>query len=329
LEFQNEHRRFTFNKIYVIESLPDSETQTGMSLYQDLLKWSNNLREDICSEYWGVNTKRQFELCLEAIYIDTVFGCDPFVHFEIHGSSNFDGLVLKSNELITWSELAEMTRKVNQSVRNNLVISFATCYSGYFVKAIDITKTSPFHGCVMTTELLTISEIEIRFNSFFQSLLSSLDFDLAIQNLNEVNGLEWKLLFFSSEEAFDVLFQRLINESLLVNSGGKSWLEEAIAKHLNSEGFSSDSIDTGDEEQVKNMALSLLIEIESKYKSEFLLTDEQKSFFAVKVFEIIGASAAAPASSIPPLKSSTFRQFSPPKAPTIPSSGPFMSFIFS
>lgn len=274
MEVQKEHRRFSFNKIFVIESLPDNETQTGTSLYEDLLRWSSKICKDIYSEYWDVYTKKQFELCLEAIYIDTVFGCDPFVHFEIHGSSNFDGLVLKSKELITWNELAEMTRKINQSVQNNLVISFATCYSGHFLRAIDITKPAPFHGSIMTLELLTVSEIEIRFNSFFNSILSDFDFNLAVQNLNEINELDWKLTFYTSEEAFEVLFKRILDENLLTNPTSKSWIEEAVANYSNSDISFSDSADNYNEEQIMNLALNVLSEVETRFRNNFLLTDD-------------------------------------------------------
>lgn len=265
------YKKFTFNKIYIIESLPDNELQTGLSLYEDLLRWSNHVRQEIYSEYWGVETKRHFELCLEALYIDTVFGCNPFIHFEIHGSSNFDGLILKSNELVTWNEVAEMTRKINQSVKNNLVISFATCYSGYFIKAVDIIKAAPFHGCVITLDLLTISEIEMRFNSFFSTLLSSFDFDLVIQILNEIVGYDYKLLFLTSEKAFNILFKRVLNEKLLKNPEGPGRIEEIVSHHANSKSSLFESKASTRKKQIRNFALKALSDVKNDLKNNFLI----------------------------------------------------------
>ncbi len=271
MEINSNYRTFTFNKIYVIESIPDDEMQTGVTLYEDLLKWSSHLSSDTCAEYWGVQNKKQFELCLEALYIDTVFGCDPLIHFEVHGSSNYDGLILKSKELVTWDELAQMTRKINQSVKNNLIVSFATCYSGYFIKAIDISKPAPFHGSIITLELLSISEIEIRFHSFFSSLLLNPDFDLAIQNLNETNGFEWKLSFLTAEDAFDILFKRVINECILTNPKGKSWYEEVVTLYSNDKNELVDRVTS--ESEIREAIFMAIAEEERNLKNSFLLIE--------------------------------------------------------
>lgn len=88
---------FTFDRIYVIESLDGSmEKLTGKELYDDLLRWKE-LDGKLKSELLQVENKQQFFDALKNIKEECIIGGHhPILHFEIHGSDMKNGLVVLS-----------------------------------------------------------------------------------------------------------------------------------------------------------------------------------------------------------------------------------------
>jgi hypothetical protein len=136
-------------------------------------------------------------------------GFFPFVHFEIHGSSKKDGVVLKSGELVSWEDMSKLTREINISTKNNLIISLATCFGAYFLNSIDINKVAPFSCCVSTIETITPTEVEQDFSSFFETILATTNFNLAVDELNKGNSNPNKYHFFSAEEFLEMVLNKL------------------------------------------------------------------------------------------------------------------------
>ena len=60
-------RQFSFNKVYVIESLFSTETKTGENLYNDLLRWKAAKPDILESELIQVNNRIEFFNCIEEI----------------------------------------------------------------------------------------------------------------------------------------------------------------------------------------------------------------------------------------------------------------------
>lgn len=111
---------FTFDRIYVIESLDGSrEKLTGKELYDDLLRWKE-LDGKLKSELLLVENKQQFFDALKNIKEKCIIGGHhPILHFEIHGSDMKNGLVVLSKELITWNELREVLVDLNCQIGNS------------------------------------------------------------------------------------------------------------------------------------------------------------------------------------------------------------------
>src|SRR5688572_22519897 len=127
-------RKFEFNCIYVIESLPEFETKTGTILYEDLLRRITYKIDFLKSSLIRVENKIDLFTELEKIKSLALKGGHfPYLHFEVHGS--IKGLVLPSRELVTWLELSNRLREINIIIRNNLFVSFATCFSAYIYEA--------------------------------------------------------------------------------------------------------------------------------------------------------------------------------------------------
>lgn len=198
---------FQFNTIYVLESLLDQEDKTGEILFNDTIKRNSERTDLFYTKFLKVPDKTTLIEYLKTINEYSKKQYHPFIHFEIHGSEEKDGLVLKSGELIKWNELADETRQINVTTRNNLVISLATCYDAYFCTEMKILKAAPFCGCVCATSQIPTYEIIPRFTIFFETLFDSRDFDLAITHLNEANNFKYRFKFMTCDELFENLFE--------------------------------------------------------------------------------------------------------------------------
>lgn len=207
-------RQFSFNKVYVIESLFSTETKTGENLYNDLLRWKAAKPDILESELIQVNNRMEFFNCIEEIKSQIINDNKfPFIHLEIHGSSNKDGLVLNSRQLITWLELANRFREINILTKHNLVVSLATCYGAYIYSETRLVDKAPFWGFVAPWDEVDSVDIEGSFNSFFDTLLTTFDFNESIKKLNESNTLPYRYHFYNAEEVFDRVYDKYEIES--------------------------------------------------------------------------------------------------------------------
>ena len=137
----------------------------------------------------------------------------PFIHLEIHGSSNKDGLVLNSGQLVTWLELANRLREINILTANNLTVSLATCHGAYIYREMSLIERAPFWGFVAPWDEIDEDDVEVSFNSFFDTLLDTLDFGEAVSRLNSSNNLPYRYHFYNSEAVFDRIWTKYEQES--------------------------------------------------------------------------------------------------------------------
>ena len=131
----------TFSKIYLCESLPHSESSTGIRLAQGTLKLLcdiNGIYMDACK----IRDKRSFLAFMRRIELEAreqrVF---PIIHLEIHGDKC--GLQLSSGERFKWGEFSDTCRMINQHCSNNLLVILAVCHGFDVVCRTSITKLTP------------------------------------------------------------------------------------------------------------------------------------------------------------------------------------------
>ncbi|MDF7815313.1 hypothetical protein [Hymenobacter sp. YC55] len=193
---------FRYNKIWVVESLPKDEPQTGSTLYRDLLRRRTGQMPAVSCELVQVPTKRNLCRFLKRVvdYVQKKTQL-PFLHFEMHG--NPKGLELASGEVMPWSELANYFRNINIATRNNLMVSLATCYGGFMFGEISPVIEAPFCGVIGTFSRVPQREVEEGFYEFFESLLSRDGLDNAVVALNSANPDNPKFQFISAEGVFE------------------------------------------------------------------------------------------------------------------------------
>lgn len=198
---------FRFNKVWVIESLPAHEKQTGTNLYNDLLSRKSIQFPYLKSEIAKVNTLSELVVLLRQIKLDVCGKAHlPFLHFEIHGRE--DGLVLASKESITWTDLANLIRPINIDTRNNVMVTTAVCWGGIAFSEIDPLAPAPFAGIVGPFTKVYVDDIEAGFNEFFDVLLTQGGFDEAVTALNKYGEVRFN--FIPSILLFKMLWDKII-----------------------------------------------------------------------------------------------------------------------
>jgi hypothetical protein len=205
-----DQRRIGFNRIYVIESLEEG-TRTGSNLYNDLLRYREYSLEHIYAELVVIETKDDFVKFHAKILNDLVTTSQvPYLHFEMHGC--IEGLMLASDELVTWDELYEFCLPINRATGNNLFVSFASCYGAYIFNVVDPSEYSPFFGYIGAPAEIYPSEIEASFNAYFETLLRTFDFNIAVDALNLANPKgPHRFVVYSTEQIFDIYSKKFID----------------------------------------------------------------------------------------------------------------------
>lgn len=182
-----------FNRIYVIESLPPGDEKTGTKLHNDLLKWLQYRFAGFQSILLEPNNKLEWSQVMATILDDTRNkGRRPIIHFEIHGSTNKDGLVLSSSELVSWNEMGTQLTDINIASRMNLFVTLAVCHGAYLLTQYHLNQRAFCYGVLGSFDALKVSDLKIRFNEFYEELFTSFDVVKAYQRLlnsnPDVNG---------------------------------------------------------------------------------------------------------------------------------------------
>lgn len=226
-EIQNINRHFEleFNSVFVIQSLPDDDKQTGEELYIDIVRRYCDYK-NLYSCFFNVTDTRDFKVrlitILELCKSEKLF---PIIHFEIHGSK--DGFELFDGSLISWSIVCDLCREINIVTQNQLIVSLATCSGAYISTAIDITRESPFWGFIGPENKISSGELIEGFTDFFQELLQSFNINNALVSLRP-NHLQSNYVYYPAQIIFEQFIEKRISK---LNKSTK--LRELMSKSKN------------------------------------------------------------------------------------------------
>jgi hypothetical protein len=266
---------FQFNKVYVIESLDETEEKlTGKELHDDLLRWKEYQIADFKAEYIPLDNKAGFLQTLERIKDEcTTKGYFPILHFEIHGSSDTTGLVLKSGELITWDELYQDLVAINSIVGNNLFITLAVCYGGYIMQLIKIDNPAPYWGFIGSFDEIVVSDLLIRYNEFYDVFLRDYNLYEAVKKLHEANpSIPSTYRFINSEETFKNIYRKYFIEK---------FSEEQIKLRFE-DGLKQNNLNIKDRNQKNQYKIKFRIELLKSKRDYF--EKHKRTFFMLDNF---------------------------------------------
>jgi hypothetical protein len=200
-----------FNKIYVIQSLPTVEPQTGTHLFQDIIERRAVQLPGFGAELADIHHRAGLEQLFKSIIAECdPKGMRPYLHFEMHGSQR--GLTLRSGELASWGFLYSYFVAINEILKNQLFISLACCYGAYMFNAVNPLRRSPVFAYIGPPNEIDVGDLEVDFTAYFDTLLQKLDLDAAIDALNDHKPNDQKYIVNSAEMIFDIVAGGLLHK---------------------------------------------------------------------------------------------------------------------
>jgi hypothetical protein len=178
-------RTFQSNKFYFLFS--DSDVKRIEDKFSPF-KY-NCLKHGLLCEFVDINSKKDFSTIFRKIKFEAKeSGIIPYIHFECHG--NKLGLTLKSNAKIFWPELVKQLTEINISIKNNLFVSFSTCFASY-ISLLLIDKLSrgnkfrtPVFGLVAPVGEIRNDEYDRGYEDYFNAIIETGNIDNGIDALS-------------------------------------------------------------------------------------------------------------------------------------------------
>ncbi|OGV14128.1 MAG: hypothetical protein C4517_07615 [Stygiobacter sp.] len=279
---------FKFNKVYIIESLPENEMKTGKSLYEEFFH-HNDVDNRYDFEYQSIKNANGFKTFLEIVFSEIKDkGVFPIIHFEMHGGK--EGLRLSSSEVIQWKDLAFRLLKMNIELKNKLVVVFALCYGVHFLSAFYefMDFRTPFAGLIASTDYVKAGEIKYGFQKFYKMILETKNGNDAIKGLNElINEEDRRYSFLSCRWLFKEAFVQYLK---LCSAKERNKRTERIITKIKSTNPNAEITKIR-----KELKEYLHKNNQEKYfitaRDKFLMYDldgSNKSLFAIEYHEIMG-----------------------------------------
>lgn len=216
-------------KIFIIESLNDTDLLTGTNLYNDLLRYKLPLSSIL---YDGIIDRGDWNQTIDKIINNCQLGDIVFIHLEIHGREDGAGIVLHNGDFISFIDVCEDFRRINKKIGCNLFVSLAVCHGLFLITGMVPLQEMPFCGIIGSQETISESDLEIRFYEFYKCFLDYGNIDFAMQELENANpGLPSSYKYVKPDEIFFNAWEKYIE-----NVKKEEWRKEnakIVAKQEN------------------------------------------------------------------------------------------------
>lgn len=161
------------NALYFIDCIDEKEPKStnALSLYNDTVNKMKIIDNNIDTEYFTIETKKDFLNTLSLINEKEIQNKNVLIHIYLHGSKNLDGLVANDKILISWVEIQEKTRDINIKTRNGLFLILALCHGKYIGEKINIKLKSPFNKLIASNYEEYVDDIYNLFHKFYSNLI--------------------------------------------------------------------------------------------------------------------------------------------------------------
>lgn len=278
-----------FNKLWVIESLPDGELKTGKNLVENQLENAKKIHPDLEVAFEQLVTKAELFDVLEEIKNESSQGCYPLIHFECHGCE--DGLGMASGELVEWDELREYFIEINYCCQLNLMIVIAACNGAHLIKVSTKLDAAPFWAIIGPEVEVTAGNIQDNFGKFYESFFSDLDGDKAIRVLNQGKSHSERQYHFISATGLFSRAYRTYYKSHCIGKGKKERIESLTSQAMQNPDVQKHGVKWARNQVKKGLAAE--DQHFEKLKNRFFFIEsypENHNRFKISREEIIGAN---------------------------------------
>ena len=279
----------TFNKLWVIESLPDGELKTGKNLVENQLENAKKMHPDLEIAFEQPVTKAELFDILDKIKNEASKGSYPMIHFECHGCE--DGLGMASGELVEWDELREHFIEINYSCQLNLMIVVAACNGAHLIKVSTKLDAAPFWAIIGPEVEVPAGDIQDNFGEFYKSFFTNLDSGKAISVLNQGKSRsERQYHFLSAVGLFSRAYLKYY-KSHCIGKGKKERIEALTSQAMQNPDVKRHGVNWARKQIKKGLAAE--DQHFKKIKNRFFFLErypENRNRFMISREEIIGVN---------------------------------------
>ncbi|MGE0400241.1 MAG: hypothetical protein AB7T06_26230 [Kofleriaceae bacterium] len=208
-----------FNFIYIVQSLGADEPPTGsyldMFATRPRVEGMSRSGLSIGAEVVDIATAADLFAFLERVCLEVeTNGRSPILHLEIHGSSDQQGLVLRSFEFVPWQALMEPLTRINRATGNNLLLTLAVCHGAWLGTILSAARPAPFWAVIGPSTSEHPVVLFPAFEAFYATLLDDLDGGKAVGALFNAAAAKGKHSFsvLHGERLFANAFRRYVAE---------------------------------------------------------------------------------------------------------------------
>jgi len=214
---------FSFNHIYIIQSLRKGDLKCAESLYYDCLKRLAMVKP-FKIDFFDVRSKYQFNEKMALIYYETICGHKPFIHLDMHGDEKGGLQINPSLEYVSWAEFRFKCQQINKVSFNNLSIVLASCFGFYSILEIDIREVSPCYMLIGCDAEVSAGFINDYFPEFYENLLTTNNVNIAFDYIK----MYYKM--YVSEQILAIAFAEYLYE-YCKGKGRKNRIEKLITEY--------------------------------------------------------------------------------------------------
>jgi hypothetical protein len=162
---------FYFNRLVVIQSLEDHETQTGKILHDFL---TPRLPEGCDIEFQPCESAIGFTAIIERLIAETAGGVLPIVHIETHGDKT-TGLEFANGSMLSWDELSSSLSRLNIATGFNFMVTCAACFGMFLMSKMNMNRSAVCYCILAPTDLVDPSELLGGFREFYVTFFGCMD----------------------------------------------------------------------------------------------------------------------------------------------------------
>jgi hypothetical protein len=167
---------FHISKIVIIDSLEESEFQTGVEIEKVIRHEISTHNLDLPVRRYSVSWSGEFKMLIELLAKEP--NEIPLLHVEMHGDP-IEGLIFANNSTLNWNEVNQALAPLNKVTRFNLVCVFSACYGAYFTEALYVNYASPCFALIAPEDELHPGELHYSFRKFYHNLAATRDLGVA------------------------------------------------------------------------------------------------------------------------------------------------------
>ncbi|MGQ8774622.1 hypothetical protein ACUTQ5_09375 [Serratia sp. NA_112.1] len=205
-------KKINFNKLIILDCLSENEYQTAKRLHENLSDKGFGSGISLIKTQSAKSFRDTLQDIKDLFNPELNIGFQPIIHIEAHG--NPLSMELPDKSTISWSELADDFRIINNSMGNQLITFIGSCHGYNFIyNNHTIKKFTPVYFCIAPLNTIPAGDIETAALTFYESLFSTGDLTLSANLLDSS-----KFYTYNS----DYMFHRAFHEAMQRNHRGKS-----------------------------------------------------------------------------------------------------------